>query len=842
MRSSASITIIGAGIVGCSAAYFLSKLGATDIVVVDAGPLFATGGSTSHAPGLVFQTNPSKTMTNLSQETVRTYASLELDGEPCWHAVGSMEVASTPRRMEDLKRRLGFARSYGLEASLLSPQEAAEKVPLLDPTKILGAYWVPSDGLAKAVRACESMAREAQAAGVAFYGRTPVTGIDVADGRVQAVMTPNGTIKTERVLICAGIWGPKVGRMAGIEIPLMPVEHQMTWTSPLPELAGESREIVHPILRHQDKDLYFRQWFDGYGVGSYQHEPRLGDADDIRKHGEPDDEPAANPFVVADFAPAWEDACELLPSLRGTTVVNAYNGMFSFTPDAFPVLGESAQVKACWVAEAVWITHGAGAGRAIAELMTHGKAWVDLREADINRFEPHQSTRAYIRARGAQQYREVYDVIHPLQPMDEPRPLRRTAFYERERELGAVFFEGRGWEQPRWYEANAPLLERFDLPTCSGWEAEFWSPVAGAEHLATRNGVALFDMSALPKIDVTGPGALGLLQRLTTNQLDKPVGSVTYTLILDKTGGIKSDVTVVRLAKDRFQLGANGLLDLAWLRRNRPDDGSVEVRDVTGALACIGLWGPKARDVIRRVSGADFGNVAFPYFSARTIEIGEVPVTALRVSYVGELGWELYVPVEFGARVWDLLWDAGQSEGIIAAGRAAFDTLRIEKGYRLWGVDMHTEYDPYEAGLGWAVKLEKGDFVGRDALLERKDRGPARILSCIRLADPGVVVMGKEPIWAGGAVVGYVTSAGYGFTTGRGIAYGYLHSGLAGRAGHSPGNRVLRPLPESNRGERSAVRSERTTAARVTSELRRQAFRQSSVAPFTHFPLDSSLW
>jgi dimethylglycine oxidase len=318
------------------------------------------------------------------------------------------------------------------------------------------------------------------------------------------------------------------------------------------------------------------------------------------------------------------------------------------------------------------------------------------------------------------------------------------------------------------------MLDRYELPNRNGWAAEFWSPIAAAEHLATREGVALFDMSPLPKFEASGPGALAFLQRLTTNHLDKPVGSVTYTLLLDDYGGIKSDITVVRLASDRFQLGGNGLLDLAWLRRKQPADGSVQVRDVTATLSCVGLWGPRARDVIRRVSSADFGNDAFPYFSARQIEIGEVPVTALRVSYVGELGWELYVPVEYGARVWELLWEAGQADGIIAAGRAAFDTLRIEKGYRLWGVDMHTEYDPYEAGLGWAVKFKKGDFVGRDALMAKREKGPTRVLSCMKLAEPGAVVMGKEPIWAGGDVVGYVTSAGYGFSIGCGIAYGYL--------------------------------------------------------------------
>lgn len=773
VRTQASVVIVGAGIVGCAAAHFLTKLGWRDVVVVEQGPLFATGGSTSHAPGLVFQTSGAKTLTSFAREAVRTYAALELDGEPAFYQVGSLEVAATAERWADLQRKLGWARSWGVEACLLSPDEAKARLPLLDAGTIRGALFVPSDGIAKGVRAAEAMARAA-GDGATFYGQTAVTGIDVAAGRVRAVVTSAGRIVTERVLICAGIWGPGVGRMAGVTIPLAPVEHQLAWTTPLPSLAGETREIVQSILRHQDRDLYFRQRGDRYAVGSYAHEPVVVDPDAIRRYGETEAMPASNPFAPDVFAPAWADAVALLPELGQTQIIDAFNGMFSFTPDGFPLLGEAAAVRGCWVAEAIWITHGAGAAKAVAEWMTDGTPTIDLHECDVNRFEPHAVAPGYVRARGAQQYREIYDVIHPLQPMTEPRPRRTSPVYGRLRDLGGVFFEARGWEQPRWFAANERLLDEYRVPTRDGWAGQFWSPIAAAEQCATRERAALFDLTPLPKLEVSGPGALSFLQRLTTNQLDRPAGSVTYTLLLDELGGVRSDVTVARLGAEHFQLGCNGVLDLHWLRRHLPEDGSVHVRDVTGALCCLGLWGPAAREIVTSVSLDEFGNDAFPYFGARQVAIGEVPVLALRVSYVGELGWELYAPTEYGARLWDLLWKAGQDHGLITAGRAAFEALRLEKGYRLWGADVQTEHNPYEAGLGFAVRLNKGEFFGREALRRITDAGIERRLCCLTLDDPSVVVMGKEPIWVDGRVAGYVTSAAYGAAVARSIAYGYL--------------------------------------------------------------------
>jgi glycine cleavage system aminomethyltransferase T/glycine/D-amino acid oxidase-like deaminating enzyme len=769
----ADVVVIGAAVVGCSVADHLTRLGVTNVLVLDQGPLPATGGSTSHAPGLVFQTNPSKTMTEFARYTVARYGELG-----CFLPLGGIEVAATPERWHDLKRKHGIATAWGLESALLTPEEVAEHVPLLDPERIHGGYHVPSDGLAKAVEACAAMAEEATGRGARFVGETEVTGIEVSGGRVRGLETSRGGVETARVVCAAGIWGPLVGRMAGVRVPLWPVEHQLVWTTPLPELAGETEEARHPILRHQDSCMYFRQRRDRYGVGSYQHEPLLVAPEDIPRHDEAPVMPTMLTFTPEHFEAAWKDAHELLPALEGAEFEEAMNAMFSFTPDGNPLLGESAEVEGFWLAEAVWITHALGAGRAVAELMTKADAWVDLRECDPNRFEAHVASPAYVRRRAAQAYDEVYDIIHPLQPMEEPRPLRTSPFYPRHRDLGGFFLEANGWERPHWLGANLALLDGREIPDRDGWAARYWSPIVGAEALATREKVALFDMTSLKRADVTGPGALTFLQRLTTNELDRPPGYVTYTLMLNERGGIVSDVTVARLADDRFQLGLNGPRDIVWLERQRPDDGSVHVTDTTGGTCCIGLWGPLARDVLQPLTDDDVSHEGFGFFRAREIYVRELPVRALRLSYVGELGWELYVSAEHGLRLWDLLWEEGQQHGIVAAGRGAFNALRLEKGYRSWGADMWSEHDPYEAGLGFTVKPDKGDFVGREAL-DGKESMRARRLTCLTLDDPTRVVLGKEPVYSDGKPVGFVTSADYGYSIGRGIAYAWLPGRLS---------------------------------------------------------------
>ena len=774
----AHVVIIGAGIAGCSVAYHLTKLGWHEIVVVDQGPLFETGGSTSHAPGLVFQINASKTMTEFARHSVDLWTQMELDGEPCTRQVGSMEVAWTPERLTDLKRKHGYGLAWGVDCHLLSTEEARARFPLLT-DRIFGALYVPSDIQTKATRSAEAMARAAEEAGAQFFGGVKVTGFATAAGRITAVQTTQGEIKTDLVVAATGIWAPKVGGMANVPIPLSPMQHLYAVTAPLPELGGATEEISLPFLRNQDKAMYFRQEGESIGIGSYLHEPLLVDASDLPDRAVAGMPPAEMPFPPAHFEAALTATGELMPSLKDVELTRRLNGIFSFTNDGFPVLGESPQLPGFWSAQAVWITHAGGVGKAVAEWIVNGEPSTDLHECDIRRFHPHALSRPYVRARAAQQYREVYDIIHPRQQMTHPRNLRLTPFFARQQELDAVFFENAGWERPQWYDANLALLETLNVDGTArnDWAAQEWSPAVAAEHAATRSRVALFDLTPFAIFEITGPGALPTLQRLAANRMDRPVGSITYTAMLTPRGAIKCDLTVTRLAEERFMIvtgGAMGLHDLDWMEQHLPADGSAALTDISPTQCCIGLWGPHARDLLSRVCEDDLSDAAFPYLTAKQITIAEVPVLALRISYVGELGWELYAPFEQGLRLWDILWEAGEPLGLIAAGGGAFDSLRLEKGYRLWGQDIYTEYNPYEAGIGFAVRMDKGDFIGRDALTEFRAQGITRQLCCITLDNPEAVVMGKEPIMDADRVLGYATSANYGHTIGRGIVYGYL--------------------------------------------------------------------
>jgi glycine cleavage system T protein len=773
LSARARAVIVGGGIVGCSLAYHLTRLGWREVVVLDQGPLFQNWGSTSHAPGLMFQHNVSRTVCQLAQWSVATYREVDASAEGTVFPVGSMEIAQTPERWAELKRRVGQARAWGLEAELIGPDEVKRRFPPLRTDDLLGAFCVPTDTAVRTVPLCQALAGHARERGATFHADTPVTGIEVRQGRVRAVETPRGRIATDLVVAAAGMWGPLVGRMVGVEIPLTPLQHVFARSGPLPELAGEAAHIRLPFLRYQDRDGYLWQYGDSIGFGSYRHDPLPVEPEALPR-------PSTLPATPDAFGIALGDAIERVPSLRGVPIVEKFNGLFSFTGDGNSLLGESPEVRGFWAAEAVWITHAGGVGKVVAEWLVEGRPSLDLRELDLNRFQPHALGRRYLRARSSQGYVEVYDVVHPLQQMEAPRPLRVTPFYARQRELGGVFFENAGWERPQWYGANAKLLDATTSdPERSGWTSRHWSPIIGAEHRAARERVALFDLTPFGKIEVSGPGALAYLQRLAANQVDQPIGRITYTAMLDEAGGFVCDLTVTRLGQERFRvITAGGTLyhDLAWMRKHLPGDGSAQLHDVTSAYCCVGLWGPRAGDVVRALSDDDWSSEAFPYFRARPMTIGYVPVLASRLSYVGEPGWEIYAPTEYGLALWDALWGAGERCGIAAAGGGAFETLRLEKGYRLWGAELHREYNPYEAGLGFAVRPNKGDFIGRAALERIRAAGVGRRLCCINLDDPAVVVMGKEPIYdaAGERVLGYVTSANYGYTVSRSIVYGYL--------------------------------------------------------------------
>ncbi|EHA24605.1 hypothetical protein ASPNIDRAFT_182870 [Aspergillus niger ATCC 1015] len=637
MAATQRVVIIGAGIVGANLADELVTRGWQDITVVEQGPLNLPGGSTSHAPGLVFQTNGSKTMTRLAQYTVDKLRSLsDENGMPCFNSIGGLEVATTPARVEELKRKLGYAMSWGVDARLLTKEECLEKYPLLNKDLVLAGLHTPTDGLALAARATQLLIARTQQAGVRYRDSTLVTGIEQTGSRVTGVRTSQGIIPADIVISCAGFWGVEIGAMAGVAIPLLPLAHQYAKTTTVPALAN--RDVNHrpngmnasmPILRHQDQDLYYREHGDQVGIGYYGHRPM--------------------PVVAAFFL-----------------------------------------------------------------------------------------------------------------------------------ELG-------GWERPFWYEANAQLLHalpaQWQPPPRDTWSSRYTSPITAVEAWKTRNAVAMYDLTSFHRVQVSGPGAATLLQRLTTSDITAPPGAITHTLLLNRQGKIRSDIFVARLEPDLFQIGANTATDVAYLaveaRRQRQHTPTqwVQVSDITGSTCCIGLWGPRSRAVIRAVSNDDFSTTALPYMSVKRATIAGIPITALRKSYVGELGWEVQTSAEYGSRLWDALWQAGKPHGLIAAGRSAMNALRLEKGIRTYGVDMTTEHDPLEAGVFHLVDLDKKEeYVGKAALQSAAQRKqpPLRRLRCLTIDDGHSMVMGKEPVYFGGKPVGYVTTAVFSYTTKRPAAYAWL--------------------------------------------------------------------
>ncbi|KAG5926083.1 hypothetical protein E4U42_003671 [Claviceps africana] len=787
------VVIIGAGIVGTNLADELVSRGWTDITVVDQGPLCMPGGSTSHAPGLVFQTNISRTMSLFAKYTVEKFRGLEKGRQTCFSQVGGLEIATTPQRWEDLKRKRGLASSWGIEAHLMTREQCLELYPLLNPTVVLGGLYMPSDGLADATRAVQVLVTRTRDAGVRYKESTLVTGLEKSKGSVTGVVTECGTVPADIVVSCAGFWGVEIGAMAGLRIPLLPMAHQYVRTKAVPAQrsrnCGTERTSL-PILRYQDRDLYLREHGERYGIGYYGHRPIPITASSLAptpKHVNQENMPSRMRFTPKDFESAWEFSRELLPVLQDSEIEDGFNGLFSFTPDGSPLVGQSPHLDGFYVAEAVWVTHSAGVARAVAELLTLGKSHIDLSECDIARFEEVQLTPEYVSETCQQSFVEIYDIVHPLQPRRSPRNLRLSPFYTRQRELGAFFLEAGAWERPHWFETNKKLLGQ--LPPewrpieRDAWSARYYSDVAAAEAWKTRTAVAMYDMTPLRRLEVRGPGAVAFLDWVTTGNVSRKPGAVTYTLLLDDEGGIRSDITVARLDDELFQIGVNGPVDLTYLSRvarAQTDDAPerpVHIRDITGGTCCVGLWGPLSRHVMSQVSSDDFSNQGLRYFGVKRASISGVPVTAMRLSSVGELGWEIYASAENGLRLWDALWKAGQPYGVVAAGRSALNSLRLEKGLRSWGSDMTTEHDPFEAGVGFAVKTEKKHaFIGQTAIKDLMKRHVSRRLRCLTVDDGRSMVLGKEPVFVNDQPVGYVTSAAFGYTVRKPIAYAYLPS------------------------------------------------------------------
>ncbi|KHL18804.1 UNVERIFIED_CONTAM: sarcosine dehydrogenase [Mumia flava] len=786
------MVIIGLGVVGAALADELVLRGLRSVTVLEQGPLYATGGSSSHAPGFVFQTNPNRTTSALAARTLGKLDRLDLGGAWISKRVGGLELARTPERLRELARRHGLASAGGIESALVGPEECARLWPGLDPSVVLGGFHTPTDAVVKSARAVEWQARRAEAGGAVVRGHSRVVGIRTAAGRVTGVevvgvpSAPDATpevVPADVVVCCAGLWGPQMAReLLGFEIPMMPMEHGFAWSTPIASRAAldEDVEVERVMLRHQDHAMYLREWGSTVAIGAYEHRPipvepeRIASADEFAATGV---HPAMHPFTLADFEPTWREAQTLIPELRGVGLdgSRAFNGIFSFTPDGGPMLGPVTGTDGLWLAQAVWVSQSAGVAQVVADWLVHDDPGIDTHTLDHRRFDPAVVSHDFTVERAEEAYDEVYDIVHPRASTLRLRGLRTTPFYERQRELGAVFAEANGWERPLWFEANAgfegpPVAER------DAWSAQHWSPIAAAEAYAARNAVALFDMSALARLEVSGPGAEAYLSGLLTRPPGRSVGTIVYGLLLDGAGGVLSDVTVARLGPEEFHLGVNGPLDRAWLTAHLPDDGSVRIRDVASGACGLGLWGPAARDVLATLTPDDVSHAGFGFYRARRIRVAGVPVLALRLSYVGELGWELYAPAEFGRRLWDALWESGRPHGIVAAGRRAFESLRLEKGYRLWGTDVTREHAPDEAGLSFAVRDDGREFVGRDALATR----PAtRRLTCLTLDDPRRVVLGGEPVRSGDEVVGYVTSADHGYTTHTSIAYAWVPAELA---------------------------------------------------------------
>lgn len=774
MKSEAQVVIIGGGVAGTSIAYHLTHMGCRDVVLLDRNEL--TSGSTFHSAGLVGQLRSSVTLTKMLMYSAELYRRLkdETGVDPGWREVGSLRLASTHKRLEELKRQAGWAKTFGLPLELISPEKAQELFPLMDMTGVLGAAYLPTDGYLDPSSLAQSLAKGARQAGCEIYTHTRVIALEKGNnGRIRRVVTDKGTIAADVVVNAGGMYSNDIGRLADVVIPIIPMQHQYIITTALESVADDVMERL-PTMRDPDNLVYFRSWGRGLVMGGYERTPAPWGLDGIA--------PTFNGQLLSPdwerFSPIMEGAIRRVPIMAEAGIQTFINGPEAFTPDGEFIMGES-EVPGFFVA-AGFCAHGiagaGGVGRMMAEWILNREPSLDLWKMDIRRFGPQFRSQKLALARTSEVYATYYDIRYPHEENASARPLRVSPVYGELKALDAEFGEKANWERVNWFTSNAPLGDEGERPT--GWAGQVWSPAIGVEHRATRSTVGLFDETSFSKFEVGGPGAVAFLQYLCDNDVDKPVGSIVYTQMLNSRGGIECDLTITRLATDRFRLitgTAFGYHDMGWIRKHMPSDGSVYLQDVTSQLACLALWGPKARDVLSGLVKEDVSGKAFPYMTARSLAVEDVPCLAARVTFVGELGWELYCPTEFGQRLWNVLYEAGKPYGLVPGGYRAIDSLRLEKGYRVWGADVTPETTPYEAGLGFCVKLDKPvPFIGQEVLRRQKSDGVTRKLRCLVLDDPRAVAEGGEPVRSGQEVIGRVTSGGYGFTVRQSLAYAYL--------------------------------------------------------------------
>jgi 4-methylaminobutanoate oxidase (formaldehyde-forming) len=779
------VVVLGGGVGGVSVAYHLSELGERDIVVVERDEL--TSGSTFHSAGLVGQLRADPTLTRMNVYSVELYRQLQKGDHPVgWTESGGIKLASSAERLEEIRRQIGWARSYGLPLHEISVKEAAERFPLISTEGVLGAAYLESDGYLDPSQLCYSLAAAARANGVAIFPHTRVTGIDTDRGRITGVTTEVGHIDCEVVVNCGGMFAAEIGRLAGVRIPLVPMSHQYVVTEEF--LSPAERGL--PTLRDPDLLVYYRPEVGALLMGGYERDSASFATPPAGLDAVPED---FNGRLLKEDWPRFEEiaanAQRRVPAMADLGFRRIINGPEAFTPDNEFCLGET-EVAGFFVA-AGFCAHGiagaGGIGKVMAEWIVAGDPSLDVWHMDINRFGRQWRSPAYTFARTKENYETYYDIPYPGRQRTSGRPLRTSPAYDWHCRQEAVFGEKSGWERVEFYASNEGGGGESLRP--DGWAGRHWSPATGAEHHATRSAATLFDETSFAKIEISGPDAATFLEFVCDNRVARGVGAVTYTQALNRRGGIEADFTVTRTGDDVFLVitgTAYGTHDMAWLRKQaRRRAADVRIADVTGLYCCYALWGPRARDVLGSLTTADLSDAAFGFMTAQEMAVGHVPVRALRVTFVGEHGWELYAPSEYGAGLWQALWAAGADHGLVAGGYRAIESLRLEKGYRVWGTDITPETTPYEAGLGFCVKLDKPDFEGRDALVAAKERGLERRLCAVVLDDARKVVLGSEPVTIDGRLSGRVTSGGYGYTVAKSIAYAYLDI-----ADTEPGTRV----------------------------------------------------